>query len=318
MKWFLLFLALLLTGCMPKHKVLTHIRVIMDWYPGAEQGGFYCAKVMGYFEQEGLDVDIVPGFPGLDSLKVVSEGEAEFGLGHSDFVIRQQSRYEPLLAVYAYIPWNNGALMIHESDFDNIKSIADMGERVWLIGPQRFFWKWLVKKYNLNDVMTVDNFSYIDEFIRHPGYIQEICVNDEPFLMQERHQNYRYFALRDIYPVQRVVVTTTRYAEDHPEIVRKFLMAVKHGWQDYMENTEAIAATDKYMIKINTRLSQPYVDFNRFTLHTGHYVFDKTKGIDWGEVDPKTWKQMYDILDQIGELAHPFQPETGFTNKYIH
>ena len=32
-----------------------------DWYPQPEHGGFYDAVVKGYYKDEGLDVEIIPG-----------------------------------------------------------------------------------------------------------------------------------------------------------------------------------------------------------------------------------------------------------------
>ena len=36
------------------------IRIQTDWFPEAEHGGFYAAKVHGIFEKYGLDVELQP------------------------------------------------------------------------------------------------------------------------------------------------------------------------------------------------------------------------------------------------------------------
>jgi ABC-type nitrate/sulfonate/bicarbonate transport system substrate-binding protein len=40
---------------------LTPVKFQADWYPQPEHGGFYDAVVKGYYKDEGLDVEIIPG-----------------------------------------------------------------------------------------------------------------------------------------------------------------------------------------------------------------------------------------------------------------
>ena len=37
--------------------------LMLNWYPEAEHGGFYAAKVHGIYDRYGLDVEIRPGGP---------------------------------------------------------------------------------------------------------------------------------------------------------------------------------------------------------------------------------------------------------------
>ena len=39
----------------------TKVKLLLNWYPEAEHGGFYAALVHGIYEKHGLDVDILPG-----------------------------------------------------------------------------------------------------------------------------------------------------------------------------------------------------------------------------------------------------------------
>ena len=54
-----------LAGCHSRtHSAgLTQVKFQADWYPQPEHGGFYDAVVKGYYTDEGLDVEIIPGGP---------------------------------------------------------------------------------------------------------------------------------------------------------------------------------------------------------------------------------------------------------------
>jgi NitT/TauT family transport system substrate-binding protein len=44
---------------------LPKVRFKTDWFPQAEHGGFYQALAKGFYREAGIDVEIVPGGPGV-------------------------------------------------------------------------------------------------------------------------------------------------------------------------------------------------------------------------------------------------------------
>ena len=62
---------------------LEKITFVLDWTPNTNHTGLYVAKEKGYFEKEGLDVEIVqPPEDGADAL--VASGKAQFGVSFQD------------------------------------------------------------------------------------------------------------------------------------------------------------------------------------------------------------------------------------------
>jgi len=63
---------LLLTACSAggaEKDKLKKVSVVLDWTPNTNHTGLYVAKEKGYFEKQGLDVDIImPGEAGADQL----------------------------------------------------------------------------------------------------------------------------------------------------------------------------------------------------------------------------------------------------------
>ena len=57
---------------------LIPVSIALDWFPWANHSGLYVAKERGYFQEEGLDVNIyVPGDPST-VLQTVAAGKADF------------------------------------------------------------------------------------------------------------------------------------------------------------------------------------------------------------------------------------------------
>ena len=54
------------------NKALHKLTFINDWYPEAEHGGYYAAKLKGYWLELGLDVTMVAGGPNSEIEKKVA------------------------------------------------------------------------------------------------------------------------------------------------------------------------------------------------------------------------------------------------------
>ncbi len=45
------------------------LRVQLLWHHQAQFAGFYVADALGYFEREGISVELLPGGPGIDPMQ---------------------------------------------------------------------------------------------------------------------------------------------------------------------------------------------------------------------------------------------------------
>ena len=59
---------------------MTDVRVQLKWVTQAQFAGYYAALNNGYYEDVGLNVEILPGGPDIGPNQVVSAGGAEFGI----------------------------------------------------------------------------------------------------------------------------------------------------------------------------------------------------------------------------------------------
>lgn len=78
----LALIAVLAVGVLPgvTAQDLTPVRLQLKWVTQAQFAGYYAALNEGYYEEVGLDVEILPGGPDIGPQQVVAAGDAEFGL----------------------------------------------------------------------------------------------------------------------------------------------------------------------------------------------------------------------------------------------
>jgi NitT/TauT family transport system substrate-binding protein len=67
-------------GASPTPAPLTSVRLQLQWFPQAQFAGYYAALDLGFYEDEGLDVEIKPGAVDIVPATVVAGGQAEIGI----------------------------------------------------------------------------------------------------------------------------------------------------------------------------------------------------------------------------------------------
>src|SRR5918999_2721502 len=79
---------------------LTPITLRLDWVAQGYQAPFYAALGLGYYEDEGLDVEILDGRGTSTTIKVVANGSNNFGFGQlSEMAFAVANQDIPLKAV---------------------------------------------------------------------------------------------------------------------------------------------------------------------------------------------------------------------------
>src|SRR5690625_3636267 len=59
---------------------LTEVSFALDWAPNTNHVGVYVADELGYYEEAGIDLEILP-YGSASVSQLVSAGEADFGIG---------------------------------------------------------------------------------------------------------------------------------------------------------------------------------------------------------------------------------------------
>ena len=92
--------AVLLTGCSgaagsnleaEKEKELKKLDVVLDWYPNALHAFLYVAMEKGYYEEEGIEVNICFPSNANDAISLVAAGQADIGLYYQQDVIQARA-----------------------------------------------------------------------------------------------------------------------------------------------------------------------------------------------------------------------------------
>jgi NitT/TauT family transport system substrate-binding protein len=277
---------IMVAGCSRKAsdaepKGIMHVRFQTDWYPQGEHGGFYYALAMGYYKEEGLDVEILPGgLTYMGALKV-TEGRADFAMHKAEGIIRHADQGMPLKIVMATLQHDPQGIMVHaESPILNFK---DLDGRRLMAMPGGAWLLYLEDKYAMTPVIIPSD-KGMERFLSEPDLSQQCMVTSEPFYAAQKGVKTRVLLLRDSgFDPYHVVYTSDDFLKTHPEAVRAFVRASIRGWRDYLAKDPS-PAFDMIM-KLNVRQTRAQLEYSRKALIDGDYVFGEGGPESCGKID---------------------------------
>jgi len=283
-KWLLVLMAALLTlaGCSEKEDTkkdehaLKKVSVVLDWMPNTNHTGLYVAKKLGYFEEQGLDVDILqPGDAGADQL--VASGKAQFGVSYQEGITQARVQGVPLVSIAAIIQHNtSGFASIASKGITSPKKFEGKTYGGWGAPLEQAVLQSLMQTENADiNKLDIINAGDIDFFTMMKkdidfAWIYYAWTGIEAELRGEK-LNMLYLTdysdQLDYYTP--VLATNEKMIKDDPKIVEAFIAAVAKGYEYAISNPgeaadvllEAVPDLDKDLVhKSQEWLADKYQD----------------------------------------------------------
>lgn len=263
-------LCLTLVGCSgsaPESGGLQPIRLVLNWYPEPEFGGFYEGVLGDHYQKAGFDVEIVPGGPGAPSLELLGVGKAQVAITSADDLLVKRLKGVEAKAVWAAFQHSPQGLMVHAaSPVTTLAQIPTLEDPRVAIEVGRPFHQFLWQEYGWEGkVEAVPYGGSVGPFLTDTSIIQQAYVTSEPCIAEAKGSPARFLSARDSgwNPYGTVVAV----ADPVPEWTARFVQATAEAWQAYLRapdhaNTMIIKQNDQLdvgLIGCITDLQRPYV-----------------------------------------------------------
>ena len=296
------------------------ITFVLDWTPNTNHTGLYVAESLGYFEDQGLEVEIVqPPEGGADAL--VASGRAQFGVSFQDSMAPGVAGDNalPTTAVAALIQHNTSGIISRKGEgMDTPKGMEGKKYATW-DGPIEVAMIQNVVEQDGGDFSKVEMIpsTVTDEVSAlESGSVDAIWIfyawAGVKFELTGAETDY--FAFKDINPVfdyyTPVVIANNEFLEEEPETAKKFLTALRDGYEYAIENPEEAA---DILCEAAPELDPELV------LASQEYLKDQYKAevSQWGYIDPKRWNAFYEWLNENGLTEAEIPENAGFSNDYL-
>ena len=293
---------------------------MLDWTPNTNHTGLYVAQEKGYFDEAGLEVEIVqPPEDGAEAL--VGTGKAQFCMTFQDTMLPTVvgDTKMPIEAVAAVLQHNTSGIISRKGEgIDTPKGLE---------GKKYATWDLPIEKATLKQVIEDDGGDF-DKVELIPS-----TVTDEASALQSKsvdaiwvyygwagiatklkNVDTDYFYFKDINPVfdyyTPVIAGNTDWMSENPDKTKAFLTALKKGYEYSIENIDDAA---DILVKAAPELDKELV------LESQKYMADQYKAEveQWGYIDAARWNAFYNWINEKKLLEVEIPENTGFTNEYL-
>ena len=220
---------------------LRELNVVLDWYPNALHAFLYDAIEKGYYEEEGLKVNIQFPSNTNDAISLVAAGQAEIGLYYQqDVIIARANQDVPVKSIGAVVQAPlNIVLSLVEKDIQSPEDLV--GKTIGYAGTELS--EALIRSImayvgaDSSDVEMIDvGFDLMSSMTTGNVDATIGClVNHEVPQMEEEGFAVNYFELDD-YGVptyyEGVFLASDEMIENEPEVLQAFLRASARGFAD--------------------------------------------------------------------------------------
>lgn len=105
------------------------VKVALDWTPNTNHIGIYVAQELGYYEEQGLTVKLLP-YASTSPETLVSEGEAQFGFSYSNGIAFARAAGLDVVQVFASIG-KQQYLLAYRADDASITTPKDLDGKTY-------------------------------------------------------------------------------------------------------------------------------------------------------------------------------------------
>ncbi|UOR13534.1 ABC transporter substrate-binding protein [Halobacillus amylolyticus] len=305
------------TGASSSEDQTQDIKLVLDWTPNTNHTGLYVAKAEGYFEEQGLDVEIMlPGEAGADQL--VASGQADFGISAQETLTEARVQDIPIVSIGAIIQHNTSGFASPKEK--NIKSPEDFEGKTyggWGAPVEKAVLSSLMQKEGADvekvDIINMGNTDFFTAVKRDVDFawIYYGWTGVEAELRgQELNMMYLtdYSDKLDYYTP--VLTTNEEMIADNPATVEAFMAAVSKGYQYAIDQPdkaadiliEAVPNLDPELVKASQEWLSP------------KYQADAER---WGQQDLSVWKNYAEWMYDHDLLDKKLKAEEAFTNKFL-
>ncbi len=311
---------------------LTEVKLQLQWLPQGQFAGYFAAVENGYFEEEGLEVEIIPSGGDIVPQDALANGDVDYAIAWVPKVLGSIEAGANLTNI-AQIFQRSGTLQVSWADSD-ISSVADFeGKKIgsWGFGNEwEIFAAMAAEGLDSSTVEIITQDFNMNAFLQGDiDAAQAMTYNEYAQLLETPNPDTGELYTADDFNVisyqdtvgamlqDAIWADTERLESDveYQETTVAFLKAVIKGWEFARDNPEEASS-------ITIAAGSGWGPSHELWMvnETNKLIWPAPAGI--GVIDEAAWDQTVEgALSAVNEVgASPITtepPSTAWTNEYI-
>ena len=221
------------------------VTLYLDWLNQFQFAGYYMAKENGYYDESGIDLEVVEYSNNHNVSNKVIEKSASYGIGKSSLIIdKLEGKDIVLLSSF----FQNSPLVLISLEKSNIKTPKDLVNKKVMItkdAKDALAIKAMIVSQGIKmDELNIQNHSFdINDLINGKTDVMACYLSNEPLILKEKKIKYTvlnpYDYGFDFY--EGILFTSQKELKENPTRVENFNHASIKGWEYAFNNIEETA-----------------------------------------------------------------------------
>jgi len=304
----------------PRDKVV----LMLNWYLYSEHAPFFLGKELGYYEQEGIELDIQEGRGSGVTVQAVAANTATFGYVDVSTMIKAAAKGAPVKAVGVALQLSPMSVMGFADK--NIRVPKDIVGKTVAVTPgdsMSQIWPLFLKKTGLNEsefkTVAGDAQTKLNAVMNGQADLLLGYVMDQAIKLQDATKKNVYpirFADYGVNLISSGIIVNTETLKARPDMVKRFLRATTRALEGAEKSPEA--AVDA-MLKANAKAGVRETLIIGLKQTTALYHTKETTSLRPLRVSMINVGESLDLLAQYGGLdpATKGKPEDWVTLEYL-
>jgi class 3 adenylate cyclase/ABC-type nitrate/sulfonate/bicarbonate transport system substrate-binding protein len=285
-------------------RALDQVSLQLKWKHQFQFAGYYAAVEKGFYRDNGLEVDLREGGPGLDAGAEVAKGAADFGVCTTSVLVNSTERANNVVlgvifqqsAAIILVPHRAGIHAVSELKGRRLMDAPDSDDIAAMLKHEGVDYASLPRVIHAGDPRDLLS-GKADAMVAYS--------TNEPYLFEEYGTPYLFFSPRaygfDLYGDN--LCTSKQQVAEHPERVQAFRAASLKGWAYALAHKEEIA--DLIRRKYPTQKSRKALLFE--AARTELLIRPDLTPI--GHQSSERWKAIAKAYVDVGMLSEARPPE---------
>jgi NitT/TauT family transport system substrate-binding protein len=250
--------ALMLIGGAAHAQQKDKVVLLLNWYLYSEHAPFFLGKERGYYEQEGIDLDIQEGRGSGVTVQAVAANTATFGYVDVPTMIKAAAKGAPVRAIGVALQLSPMSVMGFTEK--NIRVPKDIVGKTVAVTPgdsMSQIWPLFLKKTGLNEsefkTVSGDAQTKLNAVMTGQADLLLGYVMDQAIKLQDATKKTVYpirFADYGVNMISSGIIVNTETLKTKPDMVKRFMRATTKALEEAEKNPEA--AVDA-MLKANAK-----------------------------------------------------------------
>lgn len=298
---------------------LKEVTLVLDYVPNTNHTGIYVAQEKGYFEDEGLKVNIIEPGDNNTSAALVAAGKGNFGVSYQEDVTYARAAEEPMpiKAIATIIQHNtSGFASLKDSGIESPADFEGKTYAGWQSPSEEAVIQAVMKAAGADPstltIVGADGSGVaqlnngIDLIWEFKGWaltqaeMEGMSFNYIPLNSLDERLDY-YTPL---------IITNNDMIENDPETVQAFINAVKKGYEYAIDNPDESAEI------LSTYVPEYDLDFLKKSQEylSQEYAKDAES---WGVMKDSVWDGYTEFMLENGLIEKSIPASDQYTNQFI-